>query len=375
MADIHSFGISPVSCHAFNKDRSQVAISMNNNEVQIFEKESIGWKAACKETLSKHDLRVTSIDWAPVSNRIVTCSADRNAYVWNFDGSKWDPVLVHLRINRAATCVRWSPKENKFAVGSGAKLVSVCYFGEDNNWWLSKHIKKPMQSSVTCLDWHPNNVLLATGSTDFRARIFSAYIKEMEEKPEPTPWGARMPLGQLMAEYPAGGWVHGISFSSNGNRVCWVSHDSSISVATAGGTSVASLNTCHMPLLKCAWLSPSRVIAAGFDCCPMLFEVTDNAVKFLTILDKQRKSEGAGNVSAMRKFRDMDKLSIDSGNTAPDQDGAMNTIHQNTISNVTIHSMATDDKVAKFATSGVDGRLIIWDTKALEASLGTVKLH
>jgi actin related protein 2/3 complex subunit 1A/1B len=28
---------------------------------------------------------VTGIDWAPKTNRIVTCSADRNAYVWNLE--------------------------------------------------------------------------------------------------------------------------------------------------------------------------------------------------------------------------------------------------------------------------------------------------
>ena len=71
-----------------------------------------------------------------------------------------------------------------------------------------------------------------------------------------------MPLGQLMAEFPSGGWVHGVSFSPDGNRVAWVSHDSSIAVATAGGTQVASLNTSGLPLLKCLWLSPLKVVAA-----------------------------------------------------------------------------------------------------------------
>jgi len=37
--------------------------------------------------------------------------------VWTFNGTKWEPVLVILRINRAATCVKWSPEENKFAIG------------------------------------------------------------------------------------------------------------------------------------------------------------------------------------------------------------------------------------------------------------------
>lgn len=60
--------------------------------------------------------------------------------------------------------------ENKFAVGSGARLISVCYFEQENNWWVSKHIKKPIRSTITTLDWHPNNILLAAGAADFKVR-------------------------------------------------------------------------------------------------------------------------------------------------------------------------------------------------------------
>ena len=145
--------------------------------------------------LDQHDIRVTGIDWAPSTNRIVTCSADRNAYVWNLmPNGEWRHTLVLLRINRAATCVRWSPKENKFAVGSGDRLISICYFEAENDWWVSKHIKKPIKSTVTALDWHPNNCLLASGTTGFKVRVFSAYVKDIEEKPSATPWGNKMPF-------------------------------------------------------------------------------------------------------------------------------------------------------------------------------------
>lgn len=78
--------------------------------------------------------RSVGIDWAPKSDRIVTCGADRNAYVWSQKDGLWKPTLVILRINRAATFVKWSPLENKFAVGSGARLISVCYFESENDW-------------------------------------------------------------------------------------------------------------------------------------------------------------------------------------------------------------------------------------------------
>jgi hypothetical protein len=55
-------------------------------------------------------------------------------YVWTLEGNEWQPTLVILRLNRAAISVDWSPRENKFAVGSGAMSVCVCYYEEDNNW-------------------------------------------------------------------------------------------------------------------------------------------------------------------------------------------------------------------------------------------------
>lgn len=73
----------------------------------IYRKSATGWTKL--QTLTEHSSKVLSIDWAPNSNRIVTCGADKNAYVWSFDGQIWKPELVVLRINKAATCVKWSP--------------------------------------------------------------------------------------------------------------------------------------------------------------------------------------------------------------------------------------------------------------------------
>ena len=66
--------------------------------------------------LEEHDLLVTGIDWAPNTNRIVSCSHDKNAFVWTFVNGTWKPELVLVRSNRAATAVKWSPLENKVSV-------------------------------------------------------------------------------------------------------------------------------------------------------------------------------------------------------------------------------------------------------------------
>ena len=231
---LHQFLLEPITCHAWNRNRTQIALSPNNHEVHIYKKNGDQWVK--DHELEEHNGHITGIDWVPKSDRIVTCGADHNAYVWSQKDGVWKPTLVILRINQTATFVKWSPLEKKFAVGSGARLISVCYFESENDWWVSKHIKKPIRSTVLSLDWHPNNVLLAAGSCDFKCRVFSAYIKEVDEKPASTPWGSKMPFGQLMSEFGGsgtGGWVHGVSFSASSSRLAWVSHDSTVSVADA----------------------------------------------------------------------------------------------------------------------------------------------
>lgn len=98
--------------------------------------------------------------------------------------------------------------ENKFAVGSGGRVIAVCYFVSENNWWQCKHIKRPLRSTVTTVDWHPDNKVLVAGSTDYKVRIFSAFISDMEDAPGNGPWGHSNTLGTLLAEFqntPNGG--------------------------------------------------------------------------------------------------------------------------------------------------------------------------
>lgn len=50
---------------------AEVALSPNNNEVHIYKWTGGKWNLT--DVLSEHVQTVTGIDWAPNSNRIVTC--------------------------------------------------------------------------------------------------------------------------------------------------------------------------------------------------------------------------------------------------------------------------------------------------------------
>jgi len=134
-----------VSAHAWSPDGKEVAFAPNSNELRIADAKTLETKHSLKE----HDMLISAIDWHPTSNYIVTCAHDRNAFVWSFDDQekKWKPSLVILRIERAALDCRWSRDGQKFAVASSAKCVPVCYYESDNNWWVSKMIKKHKSSA------------------------------------------------------------------------------------------------------------------------------------------------------------------------------------------------------------------------------------
>jgi hypothetical protein len=221
-----------VSCFSFNGDKSKLAFCPNNSEIHIYAKSGDEWEEEC--VLKEHTELVTGLDWGVKTNRIVSCSQDRNAYVWTLDAGKWKPTLVILRLQRAATFVAWSPREDKFAVSSGAKLVCICYFEDENDWWVSKHIKKH-RSTVLSVKWHPNNVLVATASSDNRARVFSAWTKGVDKRgvvsPVPDPEKKAETFGECLLEWDVGAWVKDVAWSPSGNLLAFIGQDASVSVA------------------------------------------------------------------------------------------------------------------------------------------------
>ena len=80
-----------------------------------------------------------------------------------------------------------------------------------------------------------------------------------------------------------------MSFSADGNKLAWVGHDSSISVADATrDMATHKLKTQFLPLLSCIWISPNTIIAGGHGCVPLLFNL-----------------DGAGQISFVNKLEEV----------------------------------------------------------------------
>jgi len=343
-----------ITCHAWNADGSKIAFCPNNNEIHIYSRKGADY--VLEHKLTEHDQVVTGIAWAPKSNRIVSCSEDRNAYVWRFENNVWKPTLVILRINRAATDVKWSPEENKFAVASGAKCVSVCYFEEDNDWWVSKHIKKH-RSTVLKVDWHPNNALLATAATDFKCRIFSAHIKGVDKNVPNTPFGNKLPFGELFAEIDCQGWVQAVQWSPSGNKLAFCGHDSTLNVAdvSSGTPKVDTVKLPDLPFRDCLWVSEDGIVAGGHDCNPAFFQ-NKGGWQFVRKLDSG--AGGAAEQKGSSAFKTFQQK-VDKGEEKTET--KLTTKHQNCITWIIAYKKAGAN-VTQYSTSGLDGAVIIWDS-------------
>ncbi|KAJ5647572.1 Lipaseclass 3 [Penicillium lividum] len=336
---VHHLFHAPIADHSFSSDRQTLAVARENN-VELYQ--TSGNKFELSDELKGHEKTVTSVDIAPNSGRIVTCSQDRNAYVWEKTPSGWKPTLVLLRINRAATFVRWSPSEQKFAVGSGARVIAVCYFEEENDWWISKHLKKPIRSTITTLAWHPNSVLLAAGSTDSHARVFSSFIKGIDNRPEPSAWGERLPFNTICGEYlnDSAGWIQGVAFSPSGNALAFTGHDSSVTVVYPSAPeqpprAMLNISTRLLPLNSLIWNGENEILAAGHDCEPFRFKGDENGWQLAGSLEKQTGA-GAGprEESALNMFRQMDLKGQSQVDTK------LKSTHQNTVNTLRAYDEA-----------------------------------
>jgi len=359
--EVHLLFHQPIADHSFSGDRSQLAVA-RENQVQLYSRSGNGF--ILQEELAGHDKTVTSVDIAPSSGKIVTCSQDRNALVWEPSPTGWKPTLVLLRINRAATHVRWSPDEKKFAVGSGARVIAVCYFEEENDWWVSKHLKRPLRSTVFSIAWHPNSVLLASGSADAHARVLSAFIKGVDQRPEPSAWGERLPFNTVCGEYvnSSGGWVHSVAFSPSGDALAFAAHDSSVTIVYPSApeqppNAIVTVTTQMLPFMSLIWTEENQIVAAGHDCHPLVFQGDQNGWSIAYSVDDPNKAqkESSHDSSALNMFRQMDLK----GRTSTVDDTSLKTIHQNTISTIRPYA-GVPGAVTKFSTSGVDGRVVIF---------------
>jgi len=69
--EVHHLFHHPIADHSFSADRQTLAVARDNN-VELYKRS--GSNFTLQDELKGHDKTVTSVDIAPSSGRIVTCS-------------------------------------------------------------------------------------------------------------------------------------------------------------------------------------------------------------------------------------------------------------------------------------------------------------
>ncbi|AMD21297.1 HER018Cp [Eremothecium sinecaudum] len=355
----------PIYSHCFNADRSALAITYENN-CYIY---SLGaGQPRLVAKLSDHDKTVTAVDIS-IHGRIVTCSQDRNAIVWEplSDGS-YKPTLVLLRINRSATCAKWAPNGYKFAVGSSARIIAVCYYEQENDWWVSKHIKKPIRSTVNTLSWHDNGVLLASGGSDGYVRVFSGFVKGLDNKDQVagSPWGDKFPFGALVREWRQGSWIHDLKWRSRTEQLAYVAHDGTMGVVDYTGALKSVENPEGLPFKALLWIDDNSILCGGYSCHPVVFAYNGSSWQFARHLDKsganapsadlmagsdEEEGDSFG-ISALKKFKELDLK----GKVSALQERST---HENAITQLLPFALNAG-KISLVSSSGLDGKVVIY---------------
>lgn len=328
----------------------------------------------------QHDLLVCAMDWHPVTNKLVTCSHDRSAFVWEYNAAKdsWDPTVTLLSTKRAALDVKWSPNGKKFAVASSSKQVLVCWYDPSGKWYISKALKK-CKSTVVAVAWHPNSQILAAASTDYKCRVISAFIDGEDETPDGAQFGSLPEAGEVLVDFEqTKSWVNDCAWSPSGSQLAFIAHDGLLHIANfaagEGQNPLQTIKTTALPATKVLFLSESALATAGHSMNVDIYSKEGSgsgAWAFKTSLDKKAgggaaaggagAAERPGFGAAKAVFAAM-VFKGQSAQAASETD--LWTKHQAAITNLLPYSVAggaAGGKVTKVSTSGLDGRVVCWD--------------
>jgi len=312
----------------------------------------------------------------------VSCSHDRNAFVWTFDNktNTWKPALVILRIDRAALSCKWSFDGLRFAVTSSAKCVPICTYEGANDWWVSKTIRKKIKSTVLCCAFHPTNgQILATGGCDFKCRIFSTFTSDVDVNGvNCAPFSSPQEFGEVYAEYACMGWVNAVAWTPSGNTLCFAGHDSAIHfVNFAHGpehaaNSVQCIRFAALPLTSLIFVSESHLFAGGYDFNPIVFSFDGNGWQFERYVESP-KVQSATTSTGVAAARALFQNKSTRGQDSKQESDTLWTSHENYIGCLQ-NAGPSGAELRRLSSSALDGAVVMWDLSQLgfSASVGGV---
>jgi WD40 repeat protein len=165
-----------------------IAVCPTNNEIWIFEannQEDISkWTKIA--VLKEHFNVISSLDWHPKTNLLMSASTDRGVIVWAPGDVKgeFSPQIGMIKEQRANLDAVWNTRGDIFAVATSSGDVHIGTYSSQNNFWVAHpfNAKKPIhKASVLCVRFDPlSGRVVASSSLDGTVVITSCYKSELE---------------------------------------------------------------------------------------------------------------------------------------------------------------------------------------------------
>ena len=351
------FLLEGISCVAFNKDFTQVALSKKDNLIYIYSIKDImkpdTWKLLY--TLDSHFQYISGLDWCPATNRLLSCSYDKTSFVWEFSDKKWNPNNVVATTKLGYLCCKWNKRGDKFCEGTSAKQLLIGYFNKKSNWWMGVNIKAHKSSVVTC-EIDPTSLFVLSGSTDLRIYVSSCYLPEVDDQflnDSTKPLAQK--FGQVIYEFKTNCWVNSVAWLPSGNLGIVAGQDATISVINYSEQKSDVIRCKHSPATSLIPISDTSFLAVCYDRNIIEYGKEGDSWKIKkTITEKgsgaQQKAKSSIVSAQLEKFQKMGNINKDNLAVSTKQAGHL---HQSLISSANI-------KGKDMITTDVSGFVKYW---------------
>ena len=351
------FLLEGISCVAFNKDFTQVALSKKDNLIYIYSIKDImkpdTWKLLY--TLDSHFQYISGLDWCPATNRLLSCSYDKTSFVWEFSDKKWNPNNVVATTKLGYLCCKWNKRGDKFCEGTSAKQLLIGYFNKKSNWWMGVNIKAHKSSVVTC-EIDPTSLFVLSGSTDLRIYVSSCYLPEVDDQflnNSTKPLAQK--FGQVIYEFKTNCWVNSVAWLPSGNLGIVAGQDATISVINYREQKSDVIRCKHSPATSLIPISDTSFLAVCYDRNIIEYGKEGDSWKIKkTITEKgsgaQQKAKSSIVSAQLEKFQKMGNINKDNLAVSTKQAGHL---HQSLISSANI-------KGKDMITTDVSGFIKYW---------------
>ena len=351
------FLLEGISCVAFNKDFTQVALSKKDNLIYIYSIKDImkpdTWKLLY--TLDSHFQYISGLDWCPATNRLLSCSYDKTSFVWEFSDKKWNPNNVVATTKLGYLCCKWNKRGDKFCEGTSAKQLLIGYFNKKSNWWMGVNIKAHKSSVVTC-EIDPTSLFVLSGSTDLRIYVSSCYLPEVDDQfLNDSTKPLAQEFGQVIYQFKTNCWVNSVAWLPSGNLGIVAGQDATISVINYSEQKSDVIRCKHSPATSLIPISDTSFLAVCYDRNIIEYGKEGDSWKIKkTITEKgsgaQQKAKSSIVSAQLEKFQKMGNINKDNLAVSTKQAGHL---HQSLISSANI-------KGKDMITTDVSGFVKYW---------------